>query len=50
MIPADVRIKFDGLVEEAKWHFHGGNAAKAQELLAEAQVLLMNERRLDGAA
>lgn len=46
MIPADVRIKFDGLVKEATWHFHGANYNKAQSLLAEAAVLVMNERRL----
>lgn len=46
MIPAHTRIKFDNLLEQAKWHFHGANFRKAQELLAEATVLVMNERGL----
>jgi len=46
MIPAEIRIKFENLLEEAKHHFNGGGAKKSQELLAEAQVMAMTERRL----
>lgn len=45
-IPKSDRLRFDNLLLEAKWAFHGGNARLAQELLAEAQVMAMAERRL----
>lgn len=46
MIPSEIRIKFDNLLAEAKYIAHVGDLDKAGLLLAEAQVLLANERRL----
>lgn len=47
MIPQQLRIRFDNLLEEARWKFHGGDFLGAQEILAEAQVMAMCEERFD---
>lgn len=39
-------IKFDNLLDEAKWAFHAGDLRKAEELLAEARVLVAFEIRV----
>ena len=45
-IPQRIRLQFDNLLGEAKYTFHAEDYRKTQELLAEAQVMAMNEARL----
>lgn len=55
-IPIDIRLKYKNLTAEAAYAIHMDDLDRAQQLHAEAGVLLLNERRLrdqgtqDGAA